>query len=82
LHWELAGSSAECADRCDQTAVAAQKTFGVVASKPEKIDREKRKHPRDRGKIILDSENQARHWTRHLGVTRQELARQLCRDGA
>jgi hypothetical protein len=37
--------------------------------------------PRDRGKIILDSENQVRHWTRHLGVTQQELARAIERVG-
>jgi Protein of unknown function (DUF3606) len=39
--------------------------------------------PRDRSKIILDSENQVRHWTRHLGVTQQEqeLARAIERVG-
>jgi hypothetical protein len=37
--------------------------------------------PRDRGKIILDSENQVRHWTRYLGVTQQELARAIERLG-
>lgn len=37
--------------------------------------------PRDRGKIILDSEVQIRHWTRHLGVTPQELARAIERVG-
>ena len=36
---------------------------------------------RDRSKIILDSENQVRHWTRHLGVTEQELARAIERVG-
>ncbi|MGA8693822.1 MAG: DUF3606 domain-containing protein [Xanthobacteraceae bacterium] len=37
--------------------------------------------PRDRSKIILDSESQVRHWTRHLGVTQQELARAIERVG-
>jgi hypothetical protein len=37
--------------------------------------------PRDRGKIILDSESLVRHWTRHLGVTQQELARAIERVG-
>ena len=37
--------------------------------------------PRDRSKIILDSENQVRHWTRHLGVTYQELTRAIERVG-
>jgi Protein of unknown function (DUF3606) len=37
--------------------------------------------PCDRSKIILDSENQARHWTGHLGVTQQELARAIERVG-
>jgi hypothetical protein len=32
---------------------------------------------RDRGKIVLDSENQVRLWTRHFGVTHQELARAI-----
>jgi hypothetical protein len=36
---------------------------------------------RDRSKIIPDSENQVRHWTRHLGVTQQELARAIERVG-
>jgi hypothetical protein len=36
---------------------------------------------RDRSKILLDSENQVRHWTRHLGVTQQELARAIERVG-
>ena len=35
----------------------------------------------DRSKIILDSENQVRQWTRHLGVTQQELARAIERVG-
>ena len=33
--------------------------------------------PRDRSKIVLDSENQVRLWTRHFGVTQQELARAI-----
>jgi hypothetical protein len=37
--------------------------------------------PRDRSKIILDSESQVRNWTRHLGVTQQELARAIERVG-
>jgi hypothetical protein len=37
--------------------------------------------PPDRSKIILDSENQVRHWTKHLGVTQQELARAIERVG-
>jgi uncharacterized protein DUF3606 len=37
--------------------------------------------PRDRSKIILESENQVRHWTRHLGVSEQELARAIERVG-
>jgi hypothetical protein len=36
---------------------------------------------RDRSKIVLDSENQVRHWTRHFGVTQQELARAIERVG-
>jgi hypothetical protein len=37
--------------------------------------------PRDRSKIILDSESQVRNWTRHFGVTQQELARAIERVG-
>ncbi len=35
------------------------------------------KIPRDRSKIVIDSENQIRIWTRHFGVTQQELARAI-----
>jgi hypothetical protein len=35
----------------------------------------------DRSKIILDSENQVRHWARHLDVTQQELVRAIERVG-
>jgi Protein of unknown function (DUF3606) len=37
--------------------------------------------PRDRSKIFLNSENQVRHWTGHLGVSEQELARAIERVG-
>jgi DNA polymerase III sliding clamp (beta) subunit (PCNA family) len=37
--------------------------------------------PRDRSKIVIDSENQVRIWTRHFGVTQQELARAIERVG-
>jgi len=37
--------------------------------------------PSNRNKIILDTENQVRHWTRHLGVTQQELTRAIERVG-
>jgi hypothetical protein len=30
---------------------------------------------RDRSKIVLEQEDQIKHWIRHLGVTRDELAR-------
>jgi hypothetical protein len=33
--------------------------------------------PRDRSKIVIDSENQIRIWTRHFGVIQQELARAI-----
>jgi hypothetical protein len=33
--------------------------------------------PRDRSKIVIDSENQIRIWTRLFGVTQQELARAI-----
>jgi hypothetical protein len=36
---------------------------------------------RDRSKIILDGENHVRHWTKHFGVTEQELARAIDRVG-
>lgn len=36
---------------------------------------------RDRSKIVLDGENQLRHWTKHFGVTQQELARAIERVG-
>jgi predicted RNA-binding protein YlqC (UPF0109 family) len=29
----------------------------------------------DRSKIVLEQEDQIKHWTRHLDVTREELAR-------
>jgi Protein of unknown function (DUF3606) len=29
----------------------------------------------DRSKIVLEQEDQIKHWIRHLGVTRDELAR-------
>jgi hypothetical protein len=29
----------------------------------------------DRSKIVLEQEDQIKHWIRHLGVTRNELAR-------
>jgi citrate lyase beta subunit len=32
---------------------------------------------RDRSKIVIDSESQIRIWTRHFGVTQQELARAI-----
>jgi Protein of unknown function (DUF3606) len=35
----------------------------------------------DRSKIVLDGENQLRHWTKHFGVTQQELARAIERVG-
>jgi hypothetical protein len=35
----------------------------------------------DRSKIVLDGENQLRHWTKHFGVTEQELARAIERVG-
>jgi Protein of unknown function (DUF3606) len=53
----------------------------VVAAKPEKQIMKNASIPRDRSKIILDSENQVRHWTRHLGVTQEELARAIERVG-
>ncbi len=36
---------------------------------------------RDRSKIVLDGQNQVRHWTKHFGVTQQELARAIERVG-
>jgi citrate lyase beta subunit len=33
--------------------------------------------PGDRSKIVIDSESQIRIWTRHFGVTQQELARAI-----
>jgi hypothetical protein len=33
--------------------------------------------PRDRNKIVLDSEDQVRVWTKHFGVTQHELARAI-----
>jgi len=36
----------------------------------------------DRSKIVLDSQIQVRHWTKHLGVTQQELARAIERVGS
>jgi Protein of unknown function (DUF3606) len=36
---------------------------------------------RDRSKIVLDGENQLRHWTKHFGATQQELARAINRVG-
>jgi hypothetical protein len=37
--------------------------------------------PRDRSKIILDSENQVRHWTRHLGRHDRSPNRHLIGNG-
>jgi hypothetical protein len=37
--------------------------------------------PPCRSKIILDNENQVRHWARHLDVTEQELVRAIERVG-
>jgi Protein of unknown function (DUF3606) len=36
---------------------------------------------RDRSKIVVDGENQLRHWIKHFGVTEQELARAIERVG-
>jgi len=36
---------------------------------------------RDRSKIVVDGENQLRRWTKHFGVTEQELARAIERVG-
>jgi Protein of unknown function (DUF3606) len=36
---------------------------------------------RDRSKIVVDGENQLRQWTKHFGVTEQELARAIERVG-
>ena len=35
----------------------------------------------DRSKIILEQEHQIKHWIRHLGVTRDELARVVAKVG-
>ena len=35
----------------------------------------------DRSKIVLDGVNQVRRWTKHFGVTQQELARAIERVG-
>jgi Protein of unknown function (DUF3606) len=37
--------------------------------------------PRDRNKIVVDGENQVRHWTKQFGVAQQELARAIERVG-
>jgi hypothetical protein len=36
---------------------------------------------RDRSKIILEQEDQIKHWIRHFGVTRDELARVVAKVG-
>jgi len=36
---------------------------------------------RDRSKIVLEQEDQIKHWIRHLGVTRDELARVVAKVG-
>jgi hypothetical protein len=36
---------------------------------------------RDRSKIVLEQEHQIKHWIRHLGVTRDELARVVAKVG-
>jgi uncharacterized protein DUF3606 len=36
----------------------------------------------DRSKIVLASQIQVRHWTKHLGVTQQELERAIERVGS
>jgi Protein of unknown function (DUF3606) len=36
---------------------------------------------RDRSKIVLEQEDQIKHWMRHLGVTRDELARAVEKVG-
>jgi len=36
---------------------------------------------RDRSKIVLEQEDQIKHWIRHLGVTRDELARVVKKVG-
>ena len=36
---------------------------------------------RDRSKIVLEQEDQIKHWTRHLDVTREELARAVEKVG-
>lgn len=35
----------------------------------------------DRSKIIIDDEDHIRYWTRHFGVTKDELARAIERVG-
>ena len=35
----------------------------------------------DRSKIIIDDEDHIRYWTRHFGVTKDELARVIERVG-
>jgi uncharacterized protein DUF3606 len=36
---------------------------------------------RDRSKIILEQEDQIKQWTRHFGVTRDELMRAVAKVG-
>jgi Protein of unknown function (DUF3606) len=36
---------------------------------------------RDRSKIVLGGGNQVRHWTKHFGVTQQELERAVEKVG-
>jgi hypothetical protein len=36
---------------------------------------------RDRSKIVLEQEDQIKHWARHFGVTRDELTRAIEKVG-
>jgi Protein of unknown function (DUF3606) len=36
---------------------------------------------RDRSKIVLEQRDQIKHWSRHFGVTRDELARVVAKVG-
>jgi hypothetical protein len=36
---------------------------------------------RDRSKIVLEQEDQIKHWIKHLGVTRDELVRVVAKVG-
>ena len=67
----MVGYLAGCTDRCD----SSRGNVGAIKNMIIKTV------SRDRSKIVLEQDDQIKHWIRHFGVSRDELVRAVGKVG-